>query len=319
MTWKKILNLLVSHNTFVSGEQIGRSLNISRTAIWKHINFLKQYGYIIQSSSNAGYKLQFPTDTPIVLEPEELTTGIAGRKIISTITTTSTNNNAISIAENVTEGTVVITESQTEGRGRRGRNWVSPFGMGLYFSIILKPVLPVAKLPRMTILIGVAIANALKKFNIFPQLKWPNDIILNEKKIGGVLSELFVEGDIAKYVVVGVGLNVHTRSDDFPEEIRKIAGSIFTETGKSFSRLKILTACLSEIDNAYKFFVKNSGDLGEFAHSWNEIAWKKGEEVLITTGKEKELCKIIGLREDGVLLVEQGKKLKEVFVGEILF
>lgn len=319
MTWKKILHLLVSRNDFISGEQIGKSLNISRTAIWKHINFLKQHGYIIQSSSNTGYRLMFPSDTPIVLEPENLSTDVVGSKIITTISTTSTNNDAISIAEDAVEGTVVITEHQTEGRGRRGRNWVSPFGMGLYFSIILKPDLPVAKLPKMTILIGVAVANALKKLNIFPQLKWPNDIILNGKKIGGVLSELFVEGDLAKYVVVGVGLNVHNKTDNFPEEISKIAGSLYTETGKNFSRLNVLTACLSEIDNAYNFFMKNNGELGEFAHSWNEIAWKKGEEVFITTGKEKELCKIVGLREDGVLLVEQSKKLKEVFVGEILF
>jgi len=319
MTWKKILRLLASHNHPLSGEEIGKNLNISRNAIWKHINLLKQQGFQIESVPKSGYKLLFPLDTPIVLFPDDLSTRLIGKEVISKISTSSTNNDAIAISKDAQEGTIVLAESQSEGRGRRGRNWISPFGMGLYFSIILKPNLPVAKLPKMTILAGVAVANALKKHKISPLLKWPNDIVINGKKVGGILSELFVEGDMASYVVVGIGLNIHTQQDLFPEDLRNIAGSLYTETGKTFSRLEILKNCLTEMDKAYTFFLENDGELGDFAKHWNQMAWKKGEEVFITTGKEKEVCKIIGLREDGVLLVEKDKAVKEVYVGEILF
>ncbi|GAB4434000.1 MAG: biotin--[acetyl-CoA-carboxylase] ligase [bacterium] len=319
MTWKKVLRLLTQEDRPISGERIGKSLNISRSAVWKQINYLNKMGFIIDSFPKSGYKLTFPKDTPVIVKPEDITAHLVGGQIISKIETASTNNDAISLAENAAEGTVLIAEYQREGRGRRGRSWISPFGVGLYFSIILKPQLPVAKLPKITILAGIALANALKKLEISVSLKWPNDIIINDRKVGGILSELFVEGDAAKYIVLGIGLNVHTKAKDFPEDLRNIAGSLFTETGKVYSRREILKATLTEFDYVYRYYLELNGELGLLAKQWNDMAWKRGEEVFITTGKEKEQCKIIGLQDDGTLLVSVKGKRKEVYAGEILF
>lgn len=319
MTWKKILRLLALDDRHISGELIGKSINLTRSAIWKQINFLNEQGFVIESSPKLGYKLSFPKDTPSILEPDDIPSSVVGRNIHSKITTKSTNNDSINLSENAAEGTVVIAEHQTEGRGRRGRSWISPFGKGLYFSIILKPQLSVTKLPKMTILAGVAVANALKNFQINVSLKWPNDIIINDKKVGGILSELFVEGDVPKFVILGIGLNVHTKVEDFPEDLINVAGSLASETGKVYSRRELLRTCLMEIDKLYNYFLEQEGGLGRLAEQWNEMAWKRGKEVFITTGKEKELCKIIGLRQDGILLVSQKGSVKEVFVGEILF
>lgn len=319
MTWKKILKILTTKKEPITGEEIGYKLNLTRSAVWKQIKTLKKEGFIFESYAKLGYKLIFPQDTPIVLDREDLSTKTVGSEVISKIVTNSTNDDARFYSDKSKEGTLIIAEHQKQGRGRRGRSWLSPFGRGLYFSIILKPQLPITALPKMTILVGVAVARALIRLGFQPLLKWPNDIIINNKKVGGILSELYIEGDVAKYVIVGVGLNVHTRLEDFPLDLQNIAGSLYTETGKTYSRLEILKECLGEIDRAYHFFIEKSGDLGLFSDEWNKIAWKKGEEVYITTGKEKELCKIVGLRENGTLAVLKNGTEKEISVGEILF
>ncbi len=318
MTWKKILAILAREKQPVSGETIGKSLNLTRAAVWKQVNYLNEKGFKISSFLREGYLLEFPKDTPLVAEPEDFETDIIGKHIVSEIVTDSTNDDAIKISEKSQEGTVVIAELQTRGRGRRGRGCVSPFGKGLYFSVILKPELPVTKLPRMTILAGVAVAKSLKRYGIEVRLKWPNDIMINNKKVGGILSELFVEGDSPKYVILGVGLNIHTTENELPEEIKDTAGSLCTETGKSLRRIDIFKACAEELDRAYLQFLKLNGELGDMCETWNEMAWKKGEEVFITTGRDKEQCQIIGLREDGVLIVFKDGVQKEIYVGEIL-
>lgn len=318
MTWQQIFRFLVDASEPVSGELIAQHTHLTRAAIWKQINFLNKQGFEIERFRKSGYKLKFPVDTPVAINHKTLKTKHLATEVITKITTDSTNNDAISIAESAIEGTLIIAENQTNGRGRRGRNWISPFGKGLYFSLILKPSISVVKLPKLTILAGVCVAKSLRRLGIDVLLKWPNDIMLNNKKIGGILSELFVEGEEARYVILGIGLNVHTENADFPPELSDIAGSIYSETGKSCSRIDLLKSIIEELDAAYNSFLKNDGALGVIADEWNEMAWQIGEYVWITTGKGKEHCKIIKLREDGVLLVSKGRELKEVFVGEIL-
>jgi BirA family biotin operon repressor/biotin-[acetyl-CoA-carboxylase] ligase len=318
MKSQKILRLLAESDEAVSGEVLGGAIGVTRASVWKHINTLVGNGFVIESHGKKGYELKFPKDTPLALEPSNLRKSTIGKNVVSFITTKSTNKDAIDIAGESPEGTIVIAENQTGGRGRRGRSWVSPFGKGIYCSIILKPQIPVFKVPRLTILAGVAAGAALKKRGIAVKLKWPNDIMVNGKKIGGILSEMFVEGEEIKHVIIGIGLNVNTTKKEFPQEIKDTAGSILTETGTAASRRDILKEIIFEFNRRYEGFIKAGGELGDIRDEWDRMAYGKDQFVMITTGKEREKGRIIGLREDGVLLAEINGVIREIYAGEVI-
>lgn len=317
MHWKEILKTLTKNN-WVSSKEICEKFNVSRTAVWKHIKFLQEKGFSIETQSKKGYKLIFPVDTPLALSEDDFKELSLGKNIFSFIEINSTNLYAHQISDNATEGTLIISELQTAGKGRRGRFWFSPFGKNLYFSIILKPTLPLQVLTRLTIVIGVSVADALKKFGIDVKLKWPNDIMIDDRKIGGILSELYSEGDLAKYVILGVGINVHSEICEFPDEIKDLAGSIYSTMGKKISRADLLLEIVKVFDKNYNFFIYNKGELAEFKKRWEEIAFGRDREILITTGEKKEKGKVIGLKDDGALLANIGGVLKEIYAGEIL-
>lgn len=321
LKWLEILKLFVeSNDNYLSGEDIGKKLNISRSSVWKHIRSLQEKGFYIDGKTNMGYKLHFPVDTPLVINPRELNTVSFGKNIITLIEIDSTNEILKKSRNHHIHGTLAVAESQTQGRGRRGRQWSSPFGTGLYFSLFLKPVLPVYVIPRLTILAGVAVAESLEKFAIETKLKWPNDIMIGNKKIGGILSEMALEGNEIDYVILGIGLNVHTEYKQFPVDFRDKAGSINTETGKTLSRRLILKEIICNLEKRYFEFCNNNGLLGEIKVFWEKKAYGINEEVYITTGKEKERCIILGLKEDGVLLIKTLEgSIKEIFAGEVLF
>ncbi|MCX7770487.1 MAG: biotin--[acetyl-CoA-carboxylase] ligase [Proteobacteria bacterium] len=301
---------------YLSGEEIGKRLKISRTSVWKYIKSLQETGFIIEGKTNIGYKFIFPTDTPLVID---LDTELF-KSTIALIETESTNDIAKEFSKKLSENFIVVAEKQTKGRGRRGRQWSSPFGTGLYFSLFLKPNLPVSVIPRLTILAGVAVSEALDKFGVETKLKWPNDIMIGNKKVGGILSEMSLEGNEIDYVILGIGINVHTDYDSFPDDFRDKAGSIRTETGKSISRRELFKEILKNLESRYIEFYDKNGILGEVRYIWEKRAYGLNEEVYITTGEEKENCKILGLKEDGVLLVKTKEgKVKEVFAGEVLF
>jgi BirA family biotin operon repressor/biotin-[acetyl-CoA-carboxylase] ligase len=316
----QLIKLIAQSNRLLSGEELGAILGISRTAVWKYVKYLREKGFKITGKTNTGYKLIEPVDTPLTIIPSDIETNIIGKEILSFIEIDSTNNFAKTNWKNLPNGTLIVTEKQTSGRGRRGRIWTSPFGTGLYFSIILKPSLPVITLPRLTIVAGVSVALALERLGVLAKLKWPNDIMIGEKKIGGILSEMSLEGDEVEYVILGIGINVHTEYDCFPEDFREKAGSIKSETGKYISRNVLLKAILGIFENLYTSFCKSKGELGEIRTLWEKRAYRLNEYVEITTGLAKEKCIILGLKEDGALLIKnQEGKIKEVFAGEVLF
>lgn len=317
----EILKLLVNSGDIpLSGEEIANILGISRTAVWKHIKNLVQRGFKIAGQKNSGYKLLFPTDTPIILSSKNFQTNLFGKNILSFIEIDSTNNMAKKIAKEYPEGTIIISEKQTSGRGRRGRIWSSPFGSGLYFSVLLKPKLPIITIPRLTILAGVVVAKSLEKLGVNVKLKWPNDIILENKKIGGILSEMSLEGNDIEYVILGIGINVHTENMYFPEEFREKAGSIRSVSKKIIPRNILFKEIVIELERSYLDFCNKNGELGDIRKNWEERAYGLNEMVEITTGLEKEVCTILGLKDDGTLLVRDGSGVvKEVFAGEVLF
>ncbi|RLF35042.1 MAG: biotin--[acetyl-CoA-carboxylase] ligase [Thermoplasmata archaeon] len=247
---EKILQLL-NENNYTSGEQIAKQLRLSRTAVWKQIQNLKKNGYKIEAVKNRGYKLISKPDTPF---PEEikydLQTKIIGKKIIYLNIVDSTNSYAKKlIRKNIDEGTVVIAEVQTKGRGRKNRKWFSPEG-GLWFSIILYPNIPPYHSMLVTMTVSTSIAYAVKKtIGVKPVIKWPNDLLINNKKVCGVLTELDAEMDKINYCVVGVGINVNNEIND---EIKDIATSLCVENNDTpVSRVELLKQILCEFDKNY--------------------------------------------------------------------
>lgn len=318
MDWKDILKVLTNNNGWISSKEICEKFNVSRTAVWKHIKFLQEKGFKIESQPKKGYKLIFPFDTPLALTVDDFKEMSFGKELYQFINIDSTNTFAQTISERVREGTLIISEQQDMGRGRRGRIWFSPFGKNIYFSIILKPSLPILVLTRLTIVVGVSVASALKKFGIDVQLKWPNDIMINDRKIGGILSELYSEGEIAKYIILGVGINVHSRGSEFPDDIRDIAGSIYSTAKKEVSRSKLLLEIIKVFNKNYDSFVYNKGEIGDFKEIWENIAYGKDKDIMISTGTGKEKGKVVGLKSDGALLANIDGVLKEIYAGEIL-
>ncbi len=318
MIWREILKKLANSRDWTSSKLLCEKFNISRTAVWKHINYLEEKGFIIDSQPKRGYKLVFPKDTILALDEDSFEGQSFGKDIFHFISIDSTNAYAHQISDKVREGALVLTEQQTAGRGRKGRSWFSPFGKNIYFSIILKPDLNLTVLTRLTIVIGVSVAEALSKFKINVKLKWPNDIMIGHKKVGGILSELYSEGEVARYVILGVGINIHSEGYDFPEELRDIAGSIYSTTGARIDRCRLIIEIIKIFEEKYYSFISKDGDIEDIAKVWDEIAYGKDREIMITTGTGKQKGKIVGLKSDGALLANIDGVLKEIYAGEIL-
>src|SRR6056297_1102966 len=206
----KILKILKENKDYISGEKISNILNVSRTAVWKNINNLKEKGYKIDSISRKGYKL---ISSPDILTYEEITpylkTENIGKKILYFDTINSTNKKAKGIAETSPDGTVVISKEQTAGRGRLGRNWSSPKGSSLLISILLKPEIDPSKVSNITLVGAVALVKTLEDFEVKGLIKWQNDIIINDKKIVAILTELSAKTIQVNYLVMGIGVNLY--------------------------------------------------------------------------------------------------------------
>jgi BirA family biotin operon repressor/biotin-[acetyl-CoA-carboxylase] ligase len=220
---------------WVSGERLSMSLKVSRTTIWKQIKILQSEGYAIESSPKKGYRLSM---IPDILSPEEVKDGLQtqlfGREHYYYFKEIdSTNNYAKTLAaDGHPEGTVVIAESQSSGRGRRGRQWYSDSGQGIFLSLILRPPLPVNELSRINMAIALAIVDALQEVGIKSGIKWPNDILIKDRKIAGILTEAITDMDGIEFIVSGIGLNVNTLIEDFPAELRPIVTSVREEAGR---------------------------------------------------------------------------------------
>ena len=238
----------------ISGEELGKRLKMTRTAIWKRVNRLRGLGYEIASSPRRGYSL---VSVPDLLLPEEIEPGlytkIFGRQIIFYHELSSTQAAAKELArQGAEEGTVVISETQSQGKGRKGREWSSAPGQGIQISVILRPRLKPAQSIQIPLVAGVAVAQAIAKVTpLKPRIKWPNDLIVGRKKVGGILTEMSAEIDRIDYVVLGIGLNVNTPQALFPKEIGEIATSLAEELGGRVSRVRLLQSFLEEFEGLY--------------------------------------------------------------------
>lgn len=303
---------------YVSGEQIAKTLQVSRTAIWKHINELKLAGYLIESHSRSGYCLR---ETPDLLLPQEIQNGLQtkclGHAIKYFTDTVSTNNEAKILAANgAPEGMLVVSEAQNAGRGRLSRGWYSPSYKGIWFSVILRPAFLPQEAPKCTLMAAVAIVMAIKKCcGIDVGIKWPNDILYKGKKLVGILTEMSAEMDQINHIVIGTGINVNLSREDFPEELQEIATSLSMINGREIDRLPLLQTCLLEMENLYT--VVNKQGFSSVLELWKKNSVTLGQQVRVIGIKESFSGEAVDIDSDGALLVRTGNEIQRVLAGDV--
>jgi len=255
---ERILELFQAQpEVYVSGEELSRQLGCSRTAIWKHIGELREAGYEFEASPRKGYRL---LKKPARLSAAGLLSGLAtqtmGHKLhmYDEVDSTQLVAHAL-IAQGAAEGTLVLAESQTAGRGRMGRKWHSPAGKGIWMSLVLKPRIPVYFMPQLTLLTAVALCRSIQQVcGADIGIKWPNDLLIGGKKVSGILLESSGEDERLKYVIAGIGISANLLAGDYPEELRGIATSLAIETGAEVRRESLIQAFLLEFEELYRLY-----------------------------------------------------------------
>lgn len=313
----KIIEIILNKgNEFISGEELSKQLGISRAGIWKHIKTLKEEGYNIESVNKKGYRLAEKPEDLLTHQNicHDLNTKFIGHNIMHFQTIDSTNDYAKKIASEEKEGTVIISEEQSKGKGRLGRQWYSKSHEGIWMSIVLKPNIMPYKAPFITLIAGASIVKALNDLEVKTLIKWPNDIILNGKKISGILTELSAEIERVNHIVLGMGINVKTM--EFSQEICDIATSLYKENYK-VSRVDIVRNILSEFERLYIDYVNNDSK-EETLNICRQYSAIIGKDIYILNADNKEQVKCLDINEDGNLIVEkQDKSTREIMSGEV--
>ena len=281
----EILRLLREHSpAFVSGELISRHVELTRTAVWKSVRNLRTIGYVIEALPRLGYRL---TQSPDLLLPSEISpllrTRWMGKKIHYFNTIDSTNSTAFQLAlKGAQEGEVVVGESQEKGRGRLGRQWISPPFLNLYLSVILRPKIPPHHASLITLMAAVAAVDAIEKYaGLTPSIKWPNDLLFGKRKVAGLLNEIHSETDRVHFVILGLGINLNMDEEGFPKEIRTKATSLKRETGGHVSRKAFVSILLEELERWYGIFLEEGGP--PLLKAWKALAQIEGKRVRVTS------------------------------------
>jgi BirA family biotin operon repressor/biotin-[acetyl-CoA-carboxylase] ligase len=314
----QILNALrAAGDGAVSGTQLSQELGLSRAAIWARIEELRALGYDIEASPHRGYRL---LSAPDVLHADDLIsrlgeTRVIGRDIRVFHETTSTNDVIEKLAhDGVSEGVVVFAESQTRGRGRLGRKWMSPAEKGLWFSVLLRPNLRPHEATRLTVASATALRRALEAYTgLKPEIKWPNDILVHGRKAAGILTELSAELDQVKHLILGIGVDVNLNPGDFPPELRRVATSLKIELGKPVSRPELAVAILRELDHDYARVAADH--FSAVADEWEAHCVTLGHQVVIQVGERQIRGRAEALGEDGTLRLRTDYGHLERIVG----
>ena len=314
----EILKLLKETDGYVSGQELCRRFGVSRTAVWKVINQLKEEGYEIEAVRNRGYVLKGAGD--VLSEAELLScleTEWAGGRIVYFDATDSTNAQAKRLAEaHAPHGTLVVSDRQDGGKGRRGRSWASPSGVGIWMSLILRPEIAPSSASMLTLAAALAVREGIREeTGLSPLIKWPNDLVLNGMKICGILTEMSTELMEIQYVITGIGINVNQK--EFPPEIRDTATSLSLEAGRSFRRSSLIAAILKAFEKDYEAFLK-TGDLSLLLEEYNACLVNRGKEVCILDPSGEYRAVAEGIDESGSLLVTlpDGTR-REIISGEV--
>jgi len=305
----------------VPASELAEKLGVTRPDIETRIEQLRGLGYDIQVGPHLGYRLVAAPDLLLADDLHALLgkTNVIGRTIEVFQQTTSTNDIIERLAmDGVREGAVVFAESQTKGRGRLGRAWLSPAGKGLWFSILLRPSLRPDEATRLTVASATALRRAIaRETNLDLRIKWPNDILINGLKTAGILTELHAELDQVKYVILGIGVDVNLDQADFPPELHRLATSLKIQCGRRVSRSELAACILRELDADYERL--RSGQFSAIADEWAEHSATIGENVSIQLGNRRIQGRAESLAEDGALLLrtEHGR-LERILGGDVL-
>ena len=319
MSREQVLALLRAEDgAFLSGEQLSERLGLSRTAVWKAVKALRQEGYEIEARTGMGYRL---VAAPNVLTEAEIRSWLkTDRELRCFDTIDSTNTYARQIAlEGAADGTAVIADCQTAGRGRMGRSFQSPRGKGIYLSVLFRPDLPPERLMPVTALAGLAVCDAVERLcGVRPGLKWPNDPVLGNRKLCGVLTEMALEGETGRvqHLVVGVGINVLHTPEDFQDDVADIATSLQMELGKPVSRARLTALLLEELDRVYGAL--RSGELREYLAAYRRDCVNLGKTVQLIGPEGRETVTAVDVDEAFGLVVRtpEGNE-KTVRSGEV--
>ncbi|MCC6345644.1 MAG: biotin--[acetyl-CoA-carboxylase] ligase [Nitrospirales bacterium] len=319
---EQIIGLLKGKSGFISGEEMAAALGISRAALWKRISLLRKSGYAIEASCSRGYRLLTSPD----LSVEEIRNafsplqGSIGREVILLDRIDSTNTYAMELASRgAPEGTVLLANEQTGGRGRRGRIWVSPYGKNLYMSVVVRPDISPRDATVLTFLAAAAGATAIRALTSLPvSIKWPNDLLVAGKKLSGILTEMKADMDRIFHAVIGIGVNINMERESLPEEIRSVATSVLAETGKIRRRTPFAVEILREMEKRYRI-LREKGKY-PLLEEWLSLTTTIGRHVEVTTGEGKITGFAEGIDEEGMLLLRlPDGSLRKIGSGDIAY
>lgn len=314
-----ILSLFRQQDGFISGERLSRGLGVSRTAVWKHMKTLREAGYVIEAVPSRGYRL---LSTPDSLSAEEIKrhmkSCVMGSRLVCLAETASTNGDAFRLAEQgCVEGTVVLADSQSGGKGRMGRRWSSPPGVNLYCSVVLRPTIMPYEAPQLTFLSAVAVARAIElTTTITPEIKWPNDVLIKGRKIAGLLNEMSAETDGINFVILGIGVNLNMTANQFPSDLRHPATSLFLELGQIVTRVPFAATLLNELDRLYLEFRRHG--FRPVREEWQRRCNAHGHQLVVSDG-DREISRGMfgGIDDDGALLVRNHNGLERILSGDV--
>lgn len=314
----EILALLRKRDGFVSGQELCQRFGVSRTAVWKAVNQLKKEGYDISAVRNKGYLLAAEHELFGRNELESrMETRWAGRRVLFFDSLNSTNLRAKQEAENgADQGTLVVADMQTAGRGRRGRSWSSPPGTNAYFTLILKPEYVPDRAPMVTLVMAMAVAEGIRETcGAEAFIKWPNDIVIDGRKVCGILTEMSTERDYIHHVVVGAGINVGRQ--DFPPEIQATAVCLEEICGREVSRTSLIVNVMRYFEEYYDRFCETA-DLSRLQEAYNRRLINRDREIRVLDPRGAYDGVSRGINGAGELLVELGDGSRvNVYAGEV--
>ena len=316
----RLIALLREGKSYISGQEICETFGVSRNAVWKAIEDLRREGYEIEAVRNRGYRM---TEDPDVFSRNEilsrLKTGYIGRELYFYDKTDSTNIRIRQLSDTTDTGCLAVADMQEAGRGRRGRGWVSPAGTNIYMSLLLKPDIDPSDAPMITLLMALAVAGGIRhETGLDARIKWPNDIVVNGKKVCGILTEMELETDYIRDAIVGIGINVNQGDiSSFPEEIRNTATSLRIEGGKSVMRAALVADIMNGFEGLYEDFLR-TGNLSSVRKDYEELLVSLNKEVRVLDPKGEYDGISRGINEKGELLVEVSDgSIRPVYAGEV--
>lgn len=300
-----------------SGAEIARRVGVSRTAVWKKIEQLRERGYAIEAVAGRGYRLLGGPDRLLASEIlPHLTSTRIGAEIVHREEVDSTNVLAADLArEGAAEGTVVVAEAQTAGRGRLGRSWASPSHLNAYLSVILRPAVAPAEITSLSLVAAIAVAEAiLAVTGLRAGIKWPNDVLLGQRKVAGILTEMDAEADRVRFLVLGIGVNLNATTRDFPSDLRRKASSLRIAARRRIDRAAFTGALLSALEARYDAFL--AGGFAALREVYDGYHCLPGRRVRVEGGGSPRGV-VRGVAPDGALLVETPEGLVRVSAGEV--